>query len=224
MNGERTFFLIGTIGLVVISRAFAQSDNPVPKSPYIAPASDYGHWTIKMKYPAPPSVPGQPAQTPALGADKPIGIDTIGTGNVRRITLSFAGEPSEEIYEKDGTFFIPTGRGILMTRAASEVPGEGPYPFYSPGFLFAGWVCRNGLSSFKDVVTYNEARCFHYQEGGDEAWIDVNTMLPVATKQDGIEADYQFMAPPTSPLQLPPDEASALQKTVDAYKAVNATR
>jgi hypothetical protein len=178
-----------------------------------------------MKYPAAAPVPGQSVPLPPTqGLDKPTVLDIIRTGDIRRATLFFANQPSEEINEKDGTFFVPTGQGILMTRAVSQALGEGPYPFYSPGFLFADWLGRGGPSSFKDVAVYNQARCFHYQEGGDEAWIDVDTMLPVAMKHDGIEADYQFQSPPTSPLQLPPEEATALQKTEDAYKAVNATR
>jgi hypothetical protein len=232
------FFWLGAIGPVFSPATFAQSETPVPRPPYIAPVPSYAHWTIKIQ---PSSSPGStPSAQPTRDTTfLPLMIDTVKTGDTKQVTLSYAGQPPEEINEKDGIVFLPTPKGTLMVHEppanlptapgsspldAADPELEGPYPLYSPGFLFARWLASGASSSFKDVVIYNQVRCFHYQNGGDEAWIDVATMLPVALRHDGIEADYQFLAPPTSPLQLPPDEAVSLQQTEDAAKAFNSVR
>jgi len=232
------YMLLGAIGPAFSPATFAQGETPVPKPPYVAPVPSYAHWTIRIQPASSPASP-QSASPTRDTTSLPLMIDTVKTGGVKQVTLSYAGLPPEQINEKDGIIFLPTPKGTVMVHdsggvvpngSGSSTPDPvdpemtGPYPLYSPGFLFADWLGGKGSSSFKNVVLYNQVRCFHYQDGGDEAWIDVDTMLPVATKHEGIEVDFQFLAAPTSPLQLPPEEAASLQKTEDASKAFNSVR
>jgi hypothetical protein len=164
-------------------------------------------------------------------------LDTVKTGDVSRVSVYYRGAAPEVFNEKGGTVFVPTQKSVMMLHdedASMQSYGpeppdpnagfKGPYPYYSRGFLYADFLYHKGLSSFKDVVLHNSVRCFHYQDGDYEAWIDVETMLPVATKHGGIEADFQFLPAPTSPLELPPEEAASIQKSEETYKVLRSIR
>jgi hypothetical protein len=223
--------LVLAVAAVFSPTAPAQSANSVPND---------GHWIIKIKPPASPASQQPAAPTPKVETDQPVMLDTVKTGDIKQVTVYFRTQPSMVFNQKSDTIFVPTAKGDLMVHdsdhpistgdAGATTPldpdagFDGPYPFYSRGFVFADFLRNKGGSSFKNVVLYANVRCFHYQSGDYEAWIDVASMLPVATKHQGIEADFQFLAAPTSPLQLPPDEAASLQKTEQAYRALNSVR
>ncbi len=88
---------------------------PSPQPPYIQPVPDYGHWKVTFKYkeaapspaasaptpvpaPAPASGPAPvptPAPTPPSN-DTPSAIETIKTGDLRGVTLTFTDGSSKE--------------------------------------------------------------------------------------------------------------------------------
>jgi hypothetical protein len=59
---------------------------------------------------------------------------------------------------------------------------------------------------------------------GEEAWVDVKTMLPVAATKHGLEADFHFQSPPDSALHLPADEAQLIRDRENVVRAFNAMR
>jgi hypothetical protein len=153
------FGIIIGLGLAASAeKAHAQTDElPTPKEPYITPVPDYGHWTVTFKNPkpqgsapapaaaatpgpapaAPPAVP-PPAPVsatttapppPPASEGSPLTIETIKTGELRGVTLTFA----------DGTTsqFTCQGTGSCRRRhkghsSASLPPPRFPTPTTRP--------------------------------------------------------------------------------------------
>jgi hypothetical protein len=217
----RTLF-VGT-GILVVSL--------IPVAPYLAPVPNPGHWTIILKNIAAVSPQNAAVAPVPWDSDEPRTVDVIQAAGISRVTLNFQGAPPVQI-DRKGDYYIrraSTGAQLFGT-------GNGPLSFFAldDGFLFAEWVRQEGASAFKKVVQYKGVTCFYYQNekpemekdpnNGQEAWIDVHTMLPVAAKDDGIEADYQFQAPPDSPPPLSVEEAHLVQARENALKAQSSIR
>ena len=220
----KTIRLIFSILIPMLStgtmRTFAQQlPTPIPKPPYVAPVPGYGHWTVELISEAaatPATVPGNPTVAPLQRT--PTTIDTIRTGDLKRVTLSYSTGASQQ-FDQAGIYFL--------TSSASRVeifvphPGDSPYPFYTDGFLFFE---KLSPSWFRDVVKIGSVDCFHYQNGSTQLWVAVDSMLPVAARSGGITARYQFQQTPTSPIVLPPDEEAVLEREIKAYKAYQSVR
>jgi len=203
---------------VLAAQAFAQqSPAPVPQPPYVAPMPKSAHWIIALKLEKPEAA-ATPAKPQATPQPIPTTIETIKTGDTKAVVLSYADGKSQR-FDKAGPYFLTSS----ASRAEVFIPHPGvpPYPFCTDGFLFFEKV---DPTWFKDVVKIGTVDCFHYQNGSDQRWIAVDSMLPVAATSGGIIAQYQFQPTPTSPIVLPPDEQAALDKEIKAYKAYQSVR
>ena len=244
---KRTFISILVVANLVagLEMARAQTDEvPVPKPPYLEAVPDYGHWIVKFKNPkastgaiataASPAGSAQPATTsptpstapttiapPALVSDGSLTtIETIKTGDLRGITLTFSDGSSKEYTCQGDWVLCSTPQGPQL-RIAS--PTSIPYSYYSPGFIFLDGV-KIDPSTFKEAAKHNGTMAFHYHSGETDVWIDPGTMLPVGAKLDGVEIIYQFLTPPPRPFPIPKDQESLLRKGEGAYKATSSMR
>ena len=102
-------------------------------------------------------------------------------------------------------------------------PTAHPYIYYTLGFILLDGV-KIDPSTFKGAALHNKVMAFHYKSGAVDIWIDPNTMLPMAAKQEGVEVSYQFLTPPPRPFPIPKDQESLLQKEQAAYKATSSMR
>ena len=242
MNKAFLAMLIGLGLMAGLELAWAQTDEvPVPKPPYIAPVPDYGHWIVTFKYgkasnnssgagnnpspaaaPAPLSVPAATNAPPAPSASdgSPTSIETIKTGDLRGITLTFSDGTSKE-FTCQGDWVLCSTREGPQLRIAS--PTALPYIYYTTGFIFLDGVNINP-TSFKEAAKHNGVMAFHYHSGGVDVWINPDTMLPLGAKQEGVEVSYQFLTPPPRPFPIPKDQESLLQKEQAAYKATSSMR
>jgi hypothetical protein len=180
---------------------------PVPKPPYVAPIPDDARWVVTMEATA-----GTSAQT------FPTAIETIKTGGLKRVTLFFKGGTSQRFDQKGEYLLTTTPAGPQISKYIPLLP---PYPFYTNGFLF---VENIGPANFKGVVKIKDVNCFYYSNGNTSIWIAVDSMLPVAARQDGVLAHFQFLPAPTQPLTLPQEEAAQLEKYEAAANAFHAMR
>ncbi len=221
-------FSIGVLA-ISLSPVTAQDQKLIPVPPYLAPVPSPGHWTVTLKNPS-GSSPESVAASSQWNGSEPLTIDTIQGGGISRITLNFQTAPPIQIDQKGDYYIRRTSTGVQLFGAAN-----GTLSFFAlDGFLFAEWVRQEGAAAFQKVVQYEGVTCFYYQNhkpetekdptNGQEAWIDVHSMLPVAAKDDGIEADYQFHDAPTSPPQLPPEEANLIQARENALKIQSSIR
>jgi hypothetical protein len=242
---KRLIFAI-SIGLSLAAsagKAHAQSDVlPTPKEPFIAAVPDYGHWIVTFKYPkahssAPaaagipssgPAVPTPPSVSaatnapppPSVSDGSPLTIETIKTGDLRGVTLTFTdGSTSQFTCQGDWTM-CSTPQGPQL-RIAS--PTAVPYPYYTNDFIMLDGV-KVDPSTFKEAGKHDGIMAFHYKSGDTDVWIDAKTALPLAAKQDGVQASYQFLTPPPRPFPIPKDQETLLHKAEGAYKATSSMR
>jgi hypothetical protein len=227
---RRQILLLGSMVALVHGAAFAQDQRLVPVAPYLAPLPSSGHWTITLKHYSARGLDAAAVPPTPPGSGEPVSIDTIQDGGILRMTLTFADSPTIQIDRKGDYYIRQTSTGVQLFGT-----GDGPLSFFAlDGFLFAEWVRQQGLAAFQKVVQYEGVKCFYYKNStpetekdptnGQEAWIDVQTMLPVAARDDGIEADFQFHNPPTSPLQLSPEEARLIQSREKALQIQSSIR
>lgn len=192
---------------------------PVP--PFVARVAHYAHWTVTLKYPPLQTAEGE-LQTPTtLLSNLPIVIDVTKTGNRWQVIQTFSNGTSQQFDQIANYILIPSpSRLQVMTLPMSEEP----YSFYSTDYLFVARLRRAGLSAYKDVVKVNEVTCFHYQDKTVEAWIRVGDLLPIKALHEGIEADFQYHAPPSQPLVFSPAEENEVQARTQRMNAVSSVR
>ena len=191
-----------------------------PRPPYIAPVPGYGHWVVTLIY---SWVDGSrlalPDKSKAGTAEQiPRAIDIVKTDKTKRVTLSFKDGTSHRIDQVNGYILTISNTGPQIFTASPDMP---PYPFYTEGFLFVENV---GPATFSGMVSIKGKECFHYQDGTSEAWIDIDSMLPVAARKNGYTVFFQFLEPPTAPIVLTSDEAAVLERQEKAHSAAQSMR
>jgi hypothetical protein len=223
---KKTFFTI-VIGLSLVASlrtVHAQSDEkpaPKPKAPFLAEVPDYGHWTVTFKYEGAASSDATgSAKPPAVPDGSPMVIDTIKTGELRGVVLTFADGKSKQFTCQGDWVLASTEKGPQLSIAT---PMQHPYIYYTPGFVLLDGVKLN-LSDFKETDLHNGMPAFHYKTGDTDVWIDQDTMLPLGVKKPGVEVAYQFLPAPPKPFDIPKDQAALLKKEQQDYKAVRSMR
>ena len=200
--------------LAVSCNAEAQlEEKPVPKAPYLTPVPLKAHWTITLRHPGHTGESAKAGGAEPVASSFPVSIDVVKSAKVKQTTLSFPDGTTRRFDQVDPYLLVSSPAGVSLSILDNNTP---PYPLYSDGFLFTNCV---KLANYKDVATYKGIVCFHYQSNSGEAWVAVDSMLPVLAKEaSGIIAEYQFKAPPESDLTLPPEEAAVLEKQQKALK------
>jgi hypothetical protein len=234
MNRIIFTIILGVSSIGGPKMALAQADEkPVPKPPYIAPVPDYGHWTVTFKYfdipanAAPGASSGSGTITPQLpnapitpDDASPVSIDTIKTGGLRGIVLTFANGKSKQFTCQGNWVLISTDKGPQLGMAN---PTSSPFKFYTTGFILLDRV-KIDPSTFRETAKHNGVLAFHYISGEVEVWINPASMLPLAVKQPGVEASYQFLNPPPRPFPIPKDQESLMQKEEQADQNTRSMR
>ena len=234
MKIQRILILCTAAFAMVFSPAMGQDQKLIPTPPYLARVPDSAHWTVILSYPsAPPATPGGPKPAMQLNADQPLTIDNVRGGGVSVTTFTFQNSPPVRINGKGTYSFLPSSKGPLLYYAG----GQFPISFYTTTFLFAEWLRHEGISAFDKMEVYHGVPCFHYVNKqpaanlpifdpgyGDEVWVSVKTMLPVASKWNGVEADFNFLPPPGSPPELSRDESNLIQYTENINRAIDSIR
>jgi len=223
---KKTFFTI-LIGLGLVTgtgTVRAQSEEkpaPKPKAPFLADVPDYGHWIVTLKYsPAPSGDTAGGAKPPAAPDGSPTVIDTIKTGDLRGVTLTFADGTTKPFSCQGDWVLISTPKGPQLGIVTSSWR---PYIYYTSRFVLLDGV-KIDLSTYKETEMHNGVTAFHYKSGDTDVWIDPATMLPLGVKKPDVEAAYQYLPAPPRPFLIPKDQADLLKKEQDADKAVRSMR
>jgi hypothetical protein len=210
----RFFFFIIILGSLAFISLEAQeapsSSSPKPTPPYLAPVPENCHWIVNFTY----------ATKDAEGTthdNYPASVESTKVGAFTRVVVKFVNSPSRQ-FDIVGNHYFSQGPLGLEYRT---LDGEFPiYVFFDAGFAFT--QCVN-LASFKDFTTYQNVPAFHYQDSSTEAWISVDTRLPIGADQIGlVKTTYQYLPTPVADaITLTPEEQKMLQsqkKAEDAYK------
>jgi hypothetical protein len=177
-----------------------ESVKPIPKPPYVAAVPDDCHWTVTLEYPSSRKISTTHSER------YPIAIDTIKTGNTKRVTLWFEDRTSQQFDQEGELFLTNSPSGVHAFTAAPDAP---PYLYYTDGFLFIEPI---EPTMFKGSVNYKGIECFYYKNNSTEVWVDAHSLLPVSAKSGGVMAHFQFLPKPNAPISLPPEELAILQK------------
>jgi len=150
----------------------------------------------------------------------PTKIETIKTGDLRGVTLTFADGTAKQFTCQGDWILCSTPNGPQLGIATATAH---PYIYYTTGFILLDGV-KIDPSTFKEAALHNGVMAFHYRSGDTEVWIDPNSMLPLGAKQNDVEVSYEFLTPPPRPFPIPKDQADLLRKEQSAYKATSSMR
>ena len=227
---NKTFFtILFGLGFVAgLGTVHGQTDEkpaPKPKAPFLADVPDYGHWIVTLKYgSAPSSDVASGAKPPSAPDGSPTMIDTIKTGELRGVVLTFADGTTKPFSCQGDWVLISTPKGPQLGIVTSSWR---PYIYYTARFVLLDGV-KIDLSTYKETEMHNGVTAFHYKSGDKsgetDVWIDPATMLPLGVKKLDVEATYQFLPAPPRPFLIPADQAALLKKEQDADKAVRSMR
>jgi len=198
-------------GLGVENGPAQQNERVTPKPPYVAPVPLYGHWVITLKFP-------EKRKLESVSEQNPVSIDTVKTGDLKRVTLVFKDGTSKTYDHFQKYILTASAHGYEIF---SHIDDNPPYPFYTDGFLFVEGV---NSTTFKETVKLGAVDCFYYQSASSEVWIAAGSMQPVAAKSNGVMAYYQIQPAPIDSLTLAPDEAAILHRKIAVDNAFRAMR
>jgi hypothetical protein len=197
--------------------AAAQSSSPAtqPSPPYLASVPERLHWIVTFTYPT-PSSPGAPSAPPP--ADSPVSVEITKVGTTRRIVVKFTNGTTKQfdIIGTDCYTQLPS-LGLQAIRMQDYVP----YEYFDLGFPFTGSV---KTSAYQGSTNYQGVPTFHYNDGSTEAWISVETRLPVGADLIGkVKTTYQYLPVPDV-VVLTPEEQNALATEKRAAEIFNKLR
>lgn len=209
------------LGLAGLTLPAAAQSPARPKEPFIAAVPDYGHWMIRLKYePSSESAASGPAAPAQVAPTLPTVIDTIKTGELKSVVLTLSSGTTQQFTYQGDWVLCSSPEGPKLSIATADRP---PHPYFSTGFaLLDGLTIDN--STFKEATVWNGVQAFHYRIGETDVWIDSATMLPLALRQPGLEATYQFLPAPPKPFLIPEDQEILLKKQRTVDKKVRTLR
>jgi len=188
--------------------AIEKGEPPAP--PFYHQAPDYAAWVVHVQTP--------PARTDGAKVLSELEV-TKSPARLRQVSHWVDGT-SSELWAYEGFILRqdPVGGyiNILNVNQLEGVPDLTKDDF--PELL---WLSAD---NFIGKTKKEGHDCYAFQEDGKEAWIDIQTGLPWALKDENGAQTYEFVAAPTAPLTLPPnfqapwDLYSRAIKAADVYK------
>lgn len=203
--------------LILTDVLSAQTDNEaVPKPPALHRAPAMASWTVTYTYAEekPPDGKAPPAYVTNLVRT----FAVTKTGKTYHEETTLLSGKKQDKWVLDGLQL----ESIIDSPSIIPIPPptpDDPQPDYSDyartDFKGLEWVTMKNYtgrqsSEGKTVFAFASTR------SGQKvtAQLDVASQLPISATEGGMTCTYVFNAPPTAPLQLPPD----FQKVLDAYK------
>lgn len=210
------FLLIPLLAVLALSctevNGQTAAASPAPPAPALSPVPEYVRWVVTFQY------PGDTAKAKEIPANRLRQIEVIKAGDTRRDIITY-GDGSTSQFDRRGPYlWIVNAQGVELTMP----PGDTAlYPFYARGYTLMDWVEPH---HYVDQVKYRGTLCSHYRSESQEAWIAVDSRLPVAaTNPAGIEAVFRFYDRPTA-IQLSAEEEAQWQRQRKAVKAFDSVR
>jgi hypothetical protein len=184
--------------------AFGQGEAEVtrPTPPLLATAEPMARWKVRL-------TPLTAASHPEAGAPEIREITFSRTGALCQVrSLWSNGQVSESWLAEGYALELPPEYPMVLVtppgaRRSRLLPGAG-------GFPGVEWL---DLKYFREVVTLEGRRCFHYrqEESRLEAWVEVKSGLPLAASDDTYRYHYTYLTAPETPLVLPENFSAALK-------------
>jgi len=216
------------MGLLLIacsgSTLLAQAQNAVePPSPRLRATPNSVHWMIEFKYPQ-TGTSGEPGSMANAGPVPPgfvAKLEIVKFGTLKRVTLTQGDGTTRRFLHSGDLMVVKSPSGVYYL---DNIPGGPPYPYGNEAFPLCEWVRSAPADAYLGTVEYKGVTCHHYRASSQEAWIDVESLLPVAAYGDGVMAFYRFLDPPSGPIPIDPGEAEAIKMTATKIRAMKDLR
>ena len=191
------------------TRAGTLAESMPPTPPFVRPPPDHSAWTIKVTRPP----VGDDAQkvNPEPKHKDVLAIVSAHYGDSKRDVVYYSDNSKVEIWYVGDAELVPYPNGSRIGVLAAGHEGVAIEPVSARGFPGLDWP---SVDSYKDVAKIADQKCRHYVKVGDgdpwEAWIGMDSGLPVAARYGNVVHTYNFTESPSAPLQMPPAYAQAL--------------
>ena len=187
--------------------AQAADEIPPPKPPFVKAVPENAQWTVTADFKAEPKPsPDAPKHHDWRCAE----VQTTKVGKVKRDLITTRDGLKQEHWFVDGMLYWTNAQGevsVTDMRAAEASDPEEDSPSIPSGFPGVGWL---KLENYAGVEVFEKQRCYHFAKDGAEAWIDVETKLPVGYRRGKVLYRFTFAEVPSGPLAMPPAYQTAL--------------
>jgi hypothetical protein len=198
----------------------------LPQGPLLSPNPDFSAWKIDYSYgsdndathkpvPPPPLPPGnfsiRPIRSLTITWTKPLW---------HSVAIDTAGVRTEQWC--DGTIRLFTENGSspafsTQTLGSSALAAK-LFDFSSQKFPDMNWISP---STFAGTASVNGRSCIVFQQSGMQAWVDLQTRVPVQWKRGDETRVFQQLSSPGAPLTLPPDFGKIFAAIRHDYELLN---
>lgn len=194
--------------LLLLATFAARAEAPkAPSDPQVAAIPDYISYTKVFTYPPPVANDKLTEQERAvqsfLATPKAEKVDVIKTGNISKQTKHLSDGTDVERWKSGQlTFIIDSAlKGQILVTSPKTVMHEDQVDTTDlSDFNELAWVTK---TVFQGQENRQGTSCYVYRSGGNAAWIDTATRLPVYFESPSVTISYAYGPAPTTPLQLP---------------------
>lgn len=182
-------------------------------------------WTVKLRY-----ADFDPDK--AEGDVRPLSVNVMATGGVRRYVISWSDKRSSEVWQTaQGTFQERTDSGAVDILPRGVIPDlstpvdEALFTWITPQLVptesdFRGRKALLFSKGAEEKLDEAASPSLAIQAlNNRQAWIDAETSLPLAYSNQQVTCEFTFHEPPPAPLELP----ARFQRALDELLA-NATQ
>jgi hypothetical protein len=205
-------FFLFPLELLVHGQTPDTRNTPKPEKPYVAPIPSSAHWMVTLK-----TVPVK--KTDDDSAAFITTAEVMQTENIRHVVISATGKAPLILDQIDNYVFSRDSRNnIQMIPRFQE-----NFPYLAELHRFPFLECVTP-DNYKGVDKYRGTPCFHYQDSNGEAWIQIDSIRPLAAKVNGSEIEYKILPPPSQALVPPPDMTALANRFKDAARNLESVR
>lgn len=218
------------------------SPAPLPRGPLLAKAPAFSKWLISSK-----ANPDDSVQPPDQATKYDHRELVEKTGDVRyQIDVDVSGAKSEKWCVGALQAMVRPGEQPTVSMYCADTPNNPNFTDYSKSdFQGFGWITKH---NYIGIAIMEGVQCLVFHTGGDSdaaapapasptttgssaaaptdggntAFIDVKSRLPVLLVANGTTDFYQFEPPPTAQLTPPPNVQAALSQTQNNIQQASA--
>lgn len=181
----------------------AAGEIPPPRAPYVMPIPQYADWTMRLIPPANADKEKESETSPTTLLQ----VQTTRTLGIRHRVATYASGFKSDSWQSGVAVLNDLNESDVTVADISQV--EGADPAAQNIFPETAWV---NISNFQGIAQVDKVNYYHYVNGTEEAWINIETMLPSFYKKGDLIYRFQFNEAPTAILTLPPKYQAGLDK------------
>ncbi len=208
------YLILSLCCLVGTDLAAQEATEVMPEPPFVAPMPERLKYTVTIKTSVEESnsAAATAAPTPAVSGWTAVKLESTKTGAYRHDVETFQNGQTRECWFV-GEFMLEPGDDHKSVSIVNYKNVQGALALNSGNLPpTAGWDVFSWvqLAHYKGRINVGKEPCFHYAlnaniKGSPEAWISIQTKMPVLYRLRNQTFYFQYSAPPVADLQLLPE-------------------